>query len=192
MGQSTEELTEQIDQTRDRLGSDLDALQDKVSPKAIMNRRTTAARDRARGVKDKVMGSAQRASDAASSTSGSVTDAVPSPGQAADGARHQVEGSPLTAGLVAFGAGLLIAALLPGSDAEAKAGAAVVDAVQDKAQPLVEDLKSAGADVGQSVKETATDAASQVKDTASDSAGTVKDEGASAAQTVREESPTPS
>jgi hypothetical protein len=38
MGQSTEELTSQIEDTRGRMASDLDALQDKVSPAAIVQR----------------------------------------------------------------------------------------------------------------------------------------------------------
>ena len=44
MGQSTEELSTQIAGTRESLASDLDALQDRVSPSAIVERRKEAAR----------------------------------------------------------------------------------------------------------------------------------------------------
>ena len=44
MGTSTEELSNDIARTRADLEQDLDALQDKVSPSAIMERRKTAVR----------------------------------------------------------------------------------------------------------------------------------------------------
>ena len=45
MGQSTEELNTQIAGTRDHLAADLDALQDKISPAAIVERRKAATSD---------------------------------------------------------------------------------------------------------------------------------------------------
>ena len=48
MGQSTEELTTQIAGTRESLATDLDALQNRVSPSAIVERRKEAARGRGR------------------------------------------------------------------------------------------------------------------------------------------------
>jgi Protein of unknown function (DUF3618) len=61
MGQSTEELTSQIEDTRQRMASDLDTLQDRVSPSAIVARRKQAAYGRVASVKDRVMGSADTA-----------------------------------------------------------------------------------------------------------------------------------
>ena len=46
MGQSTEELRSEIEQTRQSMTADVDALQDRVSPTAIVERRKQAARSR--------------------------------------------------------------------------------------------------------------------------------------------------
>ena len=58
MGQSTEELSSEIAQTRQSMTANVDALQDKVSPSAIVERRKQAARGRMLGVRDRVMGTA--------------------------------------------------------------------------------------------------------------------------------------
>ena len=62
MGQSTEELNSDIAGTRQALSSDLDALQGRVSPSAIIERRKEATRSRLRGLKDRVMGVARERS----------------------------------------------------------------------------------------------------------------------------------
>ena len=54
MGESTEELTSRIEDTRERMASNLDTLQDRVSPSAIVERRKQAARDRVSSVRDSV------------------------------------------------------------------------------------------------------------------------------------------
>ena len=76
MGQSTEELSQEIAETRQSMTANVDALQDKVSPSAIVERRKQAARGRMLGVRDRVMGTAHHVrsstSDSASSTSVSV------------------------------------------------------------------------------------------------------------------------
>ena len=86
MGQSTEELNTEIAGTRQALSSDLDALQDKVSPSAIIERRKAATRSRLLGVKDSVMGSAQSATS-------SVGDTAHGAVQSAE--QTSVQGSPL-------------------------------------------------------------------------------------------------
>ena len=56
MGQGTEEqLTRNIEGTREDLSRDLDALTDKISPSQIMERRKEATKSRFRSVRDKVM-----------------------------------------------------------------------------------------------------------------------------------------
>lgn len=175
MGQDTDQLTGDIATTRDNLSSHLDELQDKVSPSAIAGRQKAAARDKVRGVKDKVMGSAQGAGGSVGSTAS----------DAADTARDQFQGSPLAAGLAAFGLGMVVASLIPATKAESRAAAQVKDVVQDKAQPLVQDAKDAAAEVGQNLKENATEAADQVRQTGTEAVSNVKDEGQSSVQTVR-------
>ena len=96
MGQGTEELTRDIQDTRDELAHDLDALQDKVSPSAIVERRKAAARDRLHGVRSRVMGTATSVGSAGGNVGGQASNAA---SNVADAAEQRFEGSPLAAGL---------------------------------------------------------------------------------------------
>jgi gas vesicle protein len=187
MGQSAEELTTQIEDTRERMAGNLDTLQDRVSPSAIVERRKQAARDRVTSVKDKVMGSAHSAKDSVSSAASSATSGVSGTGSnVASTAQGQVQGAPLAAGLVTFGAGVVLASLLPASRMEAEAAHRVVETAKEH-QGVLDDAKSAGQEIVQNLKDTATDAAHQVKDSAQESVQTVKEEGQSSAQSVKDE-----
>ena len=74
MGQGTEEqLTRNIEGTREDLSRDLDALTDKISPSQIMERRKEATKSRFRSVRDKVMGSAESTRQGMASAGGSMT-----------------------------------------------------------------------------------------------------------------------
>ena len=162
------------------------ALQDRVSPSAIVERRKEAARGKVRSVKEKIMGSSH---SAANSDSATASDAVAGVKGSAidvkDAAGGAIDGSPLAAGLVAFGAGLVIAALIPATDAEQRASQKVVDA----ARPHVEEAKSVGQEVGDNLKESATEAAQQAKKSAQGSAQRVQEEGKSSIATVKSEAP---
>ena len=170
MGASTEELNQDIARTRAELSQDVDALQDKVSPSAIMERRKTAVRDRWSSAKDKVMGSGQSASQGASQ---GVSSAASNAGSAIE---DRVEGSPLAAGLVAFGAGLVVAGLIPATKAEAQGAQRLKEAAQEHGQPLMDQAKSAAQEVGDQLKDKASEAAQEVKASAQESADKVKQE----------------
>ncbi len=194
MGQDTEAMTttpDDIEATRANLSRDIDELTDKVSPARVVERRKEAVRGRWSSVKDKVMGSASHATSSAGS-------AVPSPGDVAgtvsdkasgalDTVGAKAQGNPLAAGVVAFGAGMLISALIPASDREAQLASRAVDAAKEHGQPLVEEAKSVGQQMGQDLKESATESVQQVKSTAQDSAQTVAEEGKSSAQAVKDD-----
>jgi ElaB/YqjD/DUF883 family membrane-anchored ribosome-binding protein len=184
MGQSTEELSSQIAGTRENLAADLDALQDRVSPSAIVERRKAAARGRVRSVRNKVMGTARGARDSAgSSTSGVADGAKGAVGSVTD----TVEGSPLAAGLVAFGAGMVISAMLPASEAETRAANQLMETAKEQGQPLVEEARSVGSEVGQHLKGSATEATQEVKSSAQDSVRRLQEEGSTAVGAVRSE-----
>lgn len=195
MGQSPEELTAQIAQTRNDLAADLDQLQDKVSPSAIVDRRKAAARQRVLGVRDKVMGRAHQAGDTAGGVAGAAGDKASSVADAASDAasrtaataQERYDGAPLAAGVAAFGLGMVVAALFPATRAEAQAAAQVKDTLQQQAAPLVEDAKAAVADVGQELRDAARTSVEEVRHTAQDAASRVQDEGTSAADQVRSE-----
>jgi hypothetical protein len=193
MGQSTEELRAEIEQTRQSMTSDVDALQDRVSPSAIVDRRKQAARSRMLGVRDKVMGTAHSAGTSASGTAGSAKDSAAGAVGSVKGTAHdtvstaqdKVQGAPLAAGLVAFGAGMIVSALIPASEKEAVAAGHAVDAAKEHGQPVVDQARSVAQDVAAEVKDTAAQAAQEVKDTATDSAQKVKSEGQSGVDEVR-------
>jgi hypothetical protein len=187
MGQAAEEqLTRDIDTRRAELSRDIDALTDRVSPAQVVERRKAATRSRVRSMRDKVMGSAQHTKQKAASGGSHATDSVQSTAHhAADTVERQTEGNPLAAGLVAFGAGWLASSLMPAHEKEAHAAQQLVETAKDN--PLVDEAKSVGQEMGESLKESATGAADQVKSTAQSSAEHVKQEGQSSAETVKQE-----
>jgi gas vesicle protein len=195
MGQNTEELTPtpaDIEATRSNLTRDIDELTDKVSPARVMDRRKQAAKGRIGSVRDKVMGSAAAASGKVSGTTSNATGSVSDTAtDALSGIESRTQGNPLAAGLVAFGAGLLISALIPASEKETLAAQRLTEVAKEQGQPLIAEAKSVGQDMAADLKESATDSAQHLKSTAQESAQHVKQEGQSSAQNVKDEA-TPS
>jgi hypothetical protein len=171
MSDNPDQIRAEIERTRNELSIDVDAVADKVTPAKVAQRQTEKVRGAFSNVKDSVLGSA---SDARAN----VGDAVSG---TAGGAKAKAKGNPVGLGLVAFGAGLLIASLIPASDKEKE----LASTVKDKAQPLVEKATDAAKDVASELKEPAQQAAQSVASTASESAGTVKSEAQSTAQDVK-------
>jgi hypothetical protein len=187
MGEGTEELNSRIEDTRERMASNLDTLQDRVSPSAIVERRKRAARDRVTSVKDKVMGTAQSAKESVSSAASTASSGASGTGSnVASTAQSQFEGAPLAAGLVAFGTGVVLASLLPATRVEAQAAHQVVETAKEH-QDVLEDVRSAGQEVVDDLKGSAADAAQEIKDSAQQSAETVRQEGRSSAESVKDD-----
>ena len=190
MGTSTEELNRQIEDTRAQMTRDVDALQDRVSPSAIVERRKAAARSRLSSVRDSVMGTASSATDTIAGTVSGAGDSVGSAAGSTTGTgRDTVQGSPLAAGLVAFGAGMVISALLPASRKETEIAQQVVETAKEKAQPLVQDVAASAQQAGASLREDLGAAAEEVKQTATQSTERVRDEAAAGAEEVRDQAP---
>ena len=197
-------IRRQIEDTRRELSYDVDALNEKVNPTRVVDRRVSAAKGRFSGMKDKVMGSAHNThssargtaqnaagsvQDAASSAAGTVQDAASSAAhavqQAPDAITRQAQGNPLAAGLIAFGVGWLVSSLLPASQKEQQLASQAESAVREHKDTLLEPAKQAAQEIGDQLKPAAQDAVQQVKSTAQDAASTVKDEGQSAVQDVQ-------
>jgi ElaB/YqjD/DUF883 family membrane-anchored ribosome-binding protein len=174
MGQTTEDLTAQLEDDRERVGRDLTAIGDRVSPSRIAHRRKVAVRDRLQSAKDRVMGTAHDAGDTMSGAASSVGDAM---GSIPQTAAKVTEGNPLAVGLVAFGAGLVVSTLLPENRQEQQLAAKVQPTVENAASELggaakdtVEHLKPRAQQAVEEVKSSAQDSAQQVKEHASDAA----------------------
>jgi len=176
MSDSPDEIRADIERTRQELGSDVDALADKVSPSKIVDRQVDKVRGVFGSVRDRLMGAAD---DAGSS----LSDAGAHVGDVKDRVVAKAEGNPLAVGLIAFGAGLLLASLIPASSKEKDLAATV----KEQAQPLVDQVTDVAKEVGANLKEPAQAAVASVKDTAQGSVATVKDETQTAAGQVKDQ-----
>lgn len=176
MSENPDALRAEIDQTRQRLGYDVDAVADKVTPSHIAHRQTQKAKDAVSRVKDRIMGAAEDTADStrhalsnAGDAMGSAADAV---GGAPDKVAQKAQGSPLAAGLIAFGAGLLVSSLIPPSEKEQD----LAQTLKDKAQPITQQVSAAASEAASNLKEPAQEALQSVKDTATQAADNVKQE----------------
>ena len=178
MSNDPDVIRAQIEATRAGLSSDVNELGEKVSPAQIAKRQRDKVKGGVTAVKDHIMGAADTAKSSGGGAMSSVGDAVSdAPGKVA----QQTKGSPMAAGLIAFGAGMLLSALIPASRPEAQAAAAI----KDQAQPLVDQLTSTAKEAAGNLQEPAQQALESVKSTASDAVDTVKDEGGSAVEDVK-------
>lgn len=177
------EIRREIDQTRAELGRDVDALAEKMDPNKVVDRQTEKVRNKWTDLKESVMGSAddhdgpgalQQAGDEASQMADQAPETI----------KRRTRGNPLAAGMIALGVGWLIGSLIPASRAEQDAASTV----KDKAQPAMEEAKSAAQEMGENLKPQAQEAADSLKGSAQDSMDRVKDEGQHRAQDLQEDS----
>jgi hypothetical protein len=197
-------IRRQIEDTRRELSYDVDALNEKVNPARVVDRRVSAAKGRISNLKEKVMGSAQdttssaqgmasdaagsvqsAASSAADTVTGAASSAAGAVQQAPDAIVKQTQGNPLAAGLIAFGVGWLVSSLLPASEKEKQLAQQAESAVREHKDAILEPAKQAAQEIGEQLKPAAQEAVESVKSTAQDAAATVKDEGQSAVQDVQ-------
>ena len=208
MSENPDVIRADIEATRARLGTNVDAVADKVTPSNIVHRQTDKVRDAVTGVKEKIMGAADTATtkvhDTTATGAGHTTNAMHSTGDslhqasetvsaklsdaghavshAPDQVKAKTAGNPLAAGLIAFGAGMLISSLIPASEKEREAA----DQLKTAAQPLATQVTDAAKTMAQDLKEPAQEAMENVKATATDAAQNVKTEGQYAATDVKD------
>ena len=190
MGQSAEELRREIEMTREHMGETIDAIGDRVIPSRIVGRRRNQMRASYWAARDAVMGRSssaassigQRASNTGSSISEGAGHLAERVTDLPSEATRQTQGSPLGAGLVAFGAGLVLAAVIPPSEPEKQVAAKVKDA----AEPLVEDAKEMGKELASTLQADSKDAGGALKETAHHALDTVKETATSAARQTKE------
>jgi gas vesicle protein len=195
MGQTAEELRTDIEERRRNMSGTVDAIEDRVMPGRIIDRRKRATRQWWHDTRDRVMGTSSDTAERAKGRmqdmaedveqmAGKVTDA---PAQLAE----QTRGAPLIAGGIAFGVGALLAIVIPETDPERRAGEAIApqlsaatDAVKDVGQQALETAKGAAQEAVGELKDSAGEHAGQVADEAKDAgrevAGEAKHAGAQA------------
>jgi hypothetical protein len=217
MSTDPDQIRSEIDQTQRELSADVDALTEKLSPPRIVERRVQRTREAMTNVKDKIMGStsdtyqtagsatsgvgesvsarassardtaASAASSARDTAAGAASSAVDTVRSTPDAIRRRTTGNPLAAGLIAFGAGLLLSSLLPASEPEQQVATQVKDFATEQGRPVAQQLGQAGQEAAQELKESAQLRAESVRQTAADAASTVKGEAQSAAADVKDQ-----
>ncbi|GGW39113.1 DUF3618 domain-containing protein [Streptomyces xantholiticus] len=204
MGTQPDELRSEVEHTRAHLARNVDLLADRMAPRRIARRKADSAQHRLRGIKEHVMGSAKDTRSGLSSTAHSAADtagegaeqvgekAKVTAGMARDTAgrlgnkaqhtparmKERTQGSPLAAGVMAFGAGMVAAAFLPSSKAEERVG----EQLREHSGELLEPLKQSARDVQEGLRDPADEAVEAVKSAAQDAARATKDETRSAGQ----------
>jgi hypothetical protein len=217
MSTDPDQIRSEIDQTQRELSADVDALTEKLSPPRIVERRVQRTREAMTNVKDKIMGStsdtyqtagsatsgvgdsvsarassardtaASAASSARDTAAGAASSAVDSVRSTPDAIRRRTTGNPLAAGLIAFGAGMLLSSLIPASEPEQQVATQVKDFATEQGRPVAQQLGQAGQEAAQELKESAQLRAESVRQTAADAASTVKGEAQSAAADVKDQ-----
>ena len=190
MSENPDVIRADIEATRARLGTNVDAVADKVTPSHIVQRQADKVKENVKdavfGVKEKVMGTADHAAGNANSAAGTAgahfSDAGAAIGDAPMQVKTKTQGNPLAAGLIAFGAGLLVSSLIPASQKEREAA----DALKTAAEPLTSELTEAAKHVAEGLKEPAQAAMDNVKATATDATEHVKAEGQGAVADVKD------
>ncbi|HSL35594.1 MAG TPA: DUF3618 domain-containing protein [Arthrobacter sp.] len=194
MSENPDVIRADIEATRARLGTNVDAVADKVTPSHIVQRQTDKVKENVKdavfGVKEKVMGVADHTAGNVHSATGTagahLGDAGAAIGDAPAQVRTRTQGNPLAAGLIAFGAGLLVSSLIPASQKEREAA----DALKTAAEPLTTELTEAAKHVAEGLKEPAQAAMDNVKATAADATEHVKAEGQGAVADVKDRTAT--
>ena len=119
-----------------------------------------------------------RAGDATSHVLESAKEGV---AQAPQMLRRQARGNPMAAGMVALGAGWLVATVLPRTQEER----AMVQRIEPKLAETAAAVKSEGQAIAGELKEPAHEAVEQVKQTGQEVASEMRDEAKDAASSVR-------
>jgi ElaB/YqjD/DUF883 family membrane-anchored ribosome-binding protein len=195
MGTSPDHIRAEIDATRGRLSADVDQLADRTSPRRVVNRRARRAKGAVAGLRDRVMGSASQSAhgvtDTARSTAGSlregtgqatetVRETAEQAGEAVrrapDQAMRRTQGSPLAAGLIAFGVGALASSLLPTSRAEEETASELLAHNGEALEPVKQAAKESAQHLKEGAGDVARTAAEEVKSTAVDAAHTTQEE----------------
>lgn len=181
MATRTDELTAEIQTTRGRMDRTLDDIGDRAGPGRLTERLKGAVSN----TKDTVMGTAGDARESVAGSAGDATDAV----------KRQSQGNPIAAGLVAFGAGLLVGSVLPESrtenklarEVQSKAQAPIREQVQESASAVTDQVGERVEEAKDHIAEEGRHAKDEVASDVSDRSDAVKDHAQGAAQDVKSE-----
>jgi Protein of unknown function (DUF3618) len=168
MDEATEVLKHDIADTRSAMSDTLEAIGDRVSPSRIMERRRNRVVVWFNGAKDRVMGTAD---DLTSRVGDRAQQLGNAPGSVVRSVKSETKGTPLVAGSIAFGIGVLIGSMAPPSRAEQRLG----EQARQAAEPLTGELQNAGREMVDHLREPVREAVDTVKESAQESAQHLRD-----------------
>ncbi|MEU4358279.1 DUF3618 domain-containing protein [Streptomyces virginiae] len=199
MGTTPDELRRDMEYRRAHLSRNVDRLADRMTPRRMARRKVDSMRDHVSGVRERVMGTAQDAAHGTSASLHQAADSVTGTAKEIGGdvqqavqqapvrMKRQTQGSPLAAGLMAFGAGMLAAALLPTTEVEEQAGRQLREHSDELLEPVKETALHAAQEVRDELKEPVEGAVGSVKDTAQEAAATTAGHAQSAGRETADE-----
>jgi hypothetical protein len=179
MGETTEELILDIEDTRASMSGTLEAIGDRVSPGRMLERRRNRMIVWARNARASLMGSADGLTSRMGDTAHHLADA---PSSTMQGVRSNTKGAPLVAGGIAFGIGMLVGSLVPTSRSERRLGEQVGAATA----PLKNELQEAGREVAEHLREPVKEAVDGVKESAQGSVQELRESASDSADQVRQ------
>jgi hypothetical protein len=181
MATEAESIRNQIAATRAELARDVDRLAEQTSPGRLARR----LKGGLRSLKERAIGTSKSTASTVSSAasdpierlhevSDATVEAIHGASETLQSAPRTVaratQGSPIGVGLIAFGGGLLAAALIPETAAERQA----VQELSEHAAPVVAPLEQASRDFVADIRDTVETAAEQIRVAAVDAAGHVQ------------------
>jgi Protein of unknown function (DUF3618) len=182
MATEADRIRHEIEATRAELARDVDRLAEHASPARLAHRRLERLRDGVkdgvRSVRDRVIGASE---EAASTVAGAAADAGAGIQQAPRKLAGVTQGSPVAVGVIAFGSGLLAAALIKETEAERRAARLAAETLG----PALEPLQQAGRALADDVRASVESAAGEVRTAAIDAASGVGAAAAAGATDVR-------
>jgi len=191
MGQSTDELRRDIEDTRADMSYTVDAIEDRIRPGRAIQRQRNRMSQGWQDMRERVMGTASDLQGSMGQTAGEMTDTIK---DTPDAMKRQAQGSPMVAGGMAFGLGFLLAVAFPASEAEREASNRLADKVEpakqqlvDSAKEVADHLKEPAKQAAQEVKDVAREGASDVSSTAKQAVQETKQQASESASTVRSE-----
>lgn len=181
-----DEIRADIERTRAELSRNVDTLGDTVNPKNIATRQVDRVKDRARNLRDSIMGSPDDPYD--QGRAGELQSAVSDKASGRRRRRQRAAAGPAEdprqpVGRRAdrvFGVGLLVSSLIPASRKEQQA----VGKLQDNLEPLKQQVGDVAKEMADNLREPAQQAVESIKSVAADGAANVKGEAQSAKDDV--------
>lgn len=188
MGQTADELRSDIEHRRESMSGTVDAIEDRVVPRRIIDRRKQAARGWLGSTRERVMGPPRHLGNRVAEKTESMTSGAQHMAEGITEAPTQVmeqtRGAPLIAGGVAFGIGALLALVLPESESEHR----MTERMAPQLAAATDAAKEAGTQTLETAKSSTQEAVGELKDSARGHAQQVADQAKTAADEVRNSS----